>query len=180
MSILDKSLMGIGAVTVFYFVGGFEFMPKLMADIGHWEGIDTANRLMQSGGRAIASQWDKKIGNAKPLSDTQNKKLGSDICKPNTVTPNARLPLKVYEEHERAIKLKVRSPLMDKNQYVFCEWHQNSFGGRSFGHNELVYIPEWKEAQGKALITNSNSFPSNPESSQHRLIDLTDGQQSKP
>jgi hypothetical protein len=165
-----------GAVTIIWFIGGFEFIPKLMADIGQWDGVDSINRIFQSGGRAIASQFDKKLGNAKPLPESQNKVLGTDICKPNTVTPNARLPLKVYEEHERAIKLKVRSPLMDKNQYVFCEWKDNAFGGRTLGHNELVYIPGWKEAQGKALITNSNSFPSNPESSQHRLIDLDNGQ----
>lgn len=163
-----------GAVAIVWFFGGFEFLPKLMADIGQWEGVDSINRIFQAGGRAIATQFDKKLGNAKPLPDTQNKVLGDKICKPNTVTPNARLPLKVYQEHERAIKLKVRSPLMDKNQYVFCEWKDNSFGGRSFGHNELVYIPEWEEAKGKALITNLNSFPTNPESSQHRIIDLND------
>jgi len=179
MSILEKSLMGVGTVTLLYLSSATEFIPKLWADIGQWDGVDSINRIVQSGGRAIASQWDKKIGNAKPLPDTQTKVLGEEICKPNTVTPNARLPLKVYEEHERAIKLKVRSPLMDKNQYVFCEWHQNSLGGRSFGHNELVYIPEWKEAQGKALITNSNSFPTNPETSQHRIINLDDGQPIK-
>lgn len=169
-----------GAVAIVWFIGGFEFLPKLMADIGQWEGVDSINRIFQAGGRAIASQFDKKIGNAKPLDDNQNKVLGENICKPNTVTPNARLPLKVYEEHERAIKLKVRSPLMSKNQYVFCEFKENRWGGRTLGHEEYVYIPEWKEAQGKALVTNANSFPTNPETSQHRIIDLTNGQPIKP
>lgn len=169
-----------GAVAIVWLLGGFDVLPKLMADVGQWEGMDSINHIFQMGGRAIASQLDKKLGNAKPLDDDQNKKLGTDICKPNTVTANSRLPLNVYEEHIRAIKLKVRSPLMDKNQYVFCEWKENKWGGRTFGREEYVYIPEWKEAQGKALIVNAQAFPTNPESSQHRLIDLTDGQQPKP
>ena len=169
-----------GAFTIIWFIGGFEFAPKLMADIGQWEGTDSINRVFQSGGRAIASQWDKKIGNAKPLPADQNKKLGDDICKSSTVTPNARLPLKEYEKHLQAVTLKVRSPLMDKNPYVFCEYKDNRWGGRTFGHEEYVYIPEWKEAQGKALVTNSQSFTTNYPKDQHRIIDLKDEQQSKP
>lgn len=179
MSILDKSLTGIGAITLIWFVGGFEFLPKLMTDIGQWEGVDSINRIMQSGGRAIASQFDKKIGNAKPLPDEQNKKLGTDICKPSTVMANARLPLKVYEAHERAIKLKIQSPLKFKNPYIFCEYKDNRWGGHTFGHEEYVYIPDWKDAQGKALIVNFQSFATNDPKSQHRIIDLNDGQ-SKP
>jgi len=177
---MDWLLKGVGVVTLFWLFGGCEFMPKLQADLSQWQGVDTFNQVMQTGGRAIASQLDKKLGNAKPLPDTQIKVLGEGICKPNTTTPNARLPLKVYEEHITAIKLKVRSPLTIKNQYVFCEWKENKWGGRTFGHEEYVYIPEWKEAQGKALIVNAQAFPTNPESSQHRLINLTDEQQPKP
>jgi hypothetical protein len=65
-----------GAIAIFWFIGGFEFAPKLMADIGNWDGVDSINRLMQTGVRGITNQWNLKVGNAKPLPDEQNLKLG--------------------------------------------------------------------------------------------------------
>lgn len=161
-----------GAVTIIWFIGGFEFLPKLMADIGQWDGVDSINRIMQSGGRAIASQFDKKIGNAKPLPADQNIKLGSEICKEGTVTPNARLPLKEYEKHLQAVELKVRSPLRNRNPYMFCEWKDNKWTPITKAM-KLVYIPEWESAKGKALIVEMDT-----ESTQ--IIDLNNGQQSNP
>jgi hypothetical protein len=172
MSIFNKSLTALGAVTAIWFIGGFEFIPKLMADIGHWDGVDSINRVFQSGGRAIGSQWNKKIGNAKPLPADQNVKLGSEICKDKTTTPNARLSLKKYEAHLQATELKVRSPLRDKNPDVFCEWHENKWSPLT-KINKLVYIPEWEKAKGKALIVDGDSTES-------KIIDLDDGQQPKP
>ena len=161
-----------GAFTIIWFIGGFEFAPKLMADIGQWDGVDSINRIFQSGGRAIASQLDKKIGNAKPLPDDQNKKLGTEICKEKTVTPNARLSLKEYERHLQAVTLKVRSPLRTKNQYMFCELSGNRWALFT-GQNKFVYIPEWDAAKGKALLIDGDSEES-------KIIDLSDEQQFKP
>lgn len=170
MSILNKSLVGVGAITLLWLSGAIEFMPKLMADIGQWDGVETINRIMQTGGRAIASQLDKKLGNAKPLPADQNVKLGSQICKDKTTTPNARLSLKMYERHLQAVELKVRSPLRDKNPDVFCESIDNkmmSLGG------ELIYIPEWESAKGKALKVDIRS-------GETKIIDLTTDGQPKP
>lgn len=161
-----------GAVTIIWFIGGFEFIPKLMADIGQWEGVDSINRIMQSGGRAIASQFDKKIGNAKPLPSDQNQKLGTEICKEGTVTPNARLSPKDYEKHLQAVELKVRSPLRDKNPSVFCEWHENKWTPIT-KISKLVYVPEWEASKGKALIVETDT-------DQTKIIDLDNGQQPKP
>jgi hypothetical protein len=173
MSIINKSLVGVGAITLLWLSGAIEFMPKLMADIGQWDGVETINRIMQAGGRAIASQLDKKLGNAKPLSADQNVKLGSQICKDKTTTPNARLSLKMYERHLQAVELKVRSPLRDKNPDVFCEWHENKWSPLT-KIQKLVYVPEWEAAKSKALIVDQDSTDS-------KIIDLTsDGQQSKP
>lgn len=157
-----------GAVTIIWFIGGFEFIPKLMADIGQWDGVDSINRLMQSGGRAIASQFDKKLGNVKPLPADQNLKLGTEICKEGTATPNARLPLKKYEEHLQAVELKVRSPLRNKNQYMFCELTGNRWALFT-GQNKFVYVPEWESAKGKALLVDGDS-------EQTKIIDLNNGQ----
>jgi hypothetical protein len=172
MSIINKSLVGVGAITLLWLSGAIEFMPKLMADIGQWDGVETINRIMQTGGRAIASQLDKKLGNAKPLPADQNVKLGSQICKDKTTTPNARLSLKMYERHLQAVELKVRSPLRDKNPDVFCEWHENKTTV-IFKINKLVYIADWEAAKGKALIVDMDT-------TETKIIDLTDGQQSKP
>jgi hypothetical protein len=161
----------VGAVTIFWFIGGFDFAPKLIADIGNWDGVESINRLMQTGIRGITNQWNLKVGNAKALPNEQNLKLGSEICKDKTATPNARLSLKKYEAHLQAVDLKVRSPLQDKNPEVFCESIDNrmmSLGG------ELIYVPEWESAKGKALKIDMRS-------GETKIIDLTtDGQQSKP
>jgi hypothetical protein len=112
------------------------------------------------------------VGNAKPLPDEQNLKLGSSICKEKTTTPNARLSLKKYEAHLQATTLKVRSPLRDKNSDVFCEWHENKWTPLT-KINKLVYIPEWDASKGKALIVDQDSTDS-------KIIDLTtDGQPTK-
>lgn len=161
-----------GAIAILWFVGAFEFMPKLMADIGQWDGVDSIGKIMQSGGRAISSQWEKKIGNAQPLPANQNLKLGSEICKEGTVTANARLPQKEYEKHLQAVELKVRSPLRNRNPYMFCEWKDNKWTPIT-KVAKLVYIPEWDAATGKALIVDMDT-----ESTQ--VIDLNNGQQSNP
>lgn len=169
---MDWLLKGVGVVTLFWVFGGCEFMPKLQADLSQWQGVDTFNQIMQTGGRAIASQLDKKLGNAKPLPADQNVKLGTEICKEGTVTPNARLPQKEYEEHLRSVALKVRSPLRTKNSYMFCELKGNRWALFS-GQNKFIYIPGWDAAKGKALLIDGDSTES-------KVIDLDSDGKPKP
>lgn len=165
-------LKGIGVITLFWIFDACEFMPKLQADLSQWEGVETFNQVMQAGGRAIVSQLDKKLGNAKPLPDDQNVKLGSELCKEGTATPNARLPQKAYEEHLQSVELKVRSPLRNKNPYMFCELSGNRWALFT-GQNKFIYIPEWAEAKGKALLIDGDSTES-------KIIDLDSDGKPKP
>jgi len=134
---LSSVVTGVGAISIIWFFGGFDFAPKLWADLGNWEGADTINRFGAIGLRTITNQWKNKVGSldAKPLPTETAKKLGDDFCMINTTNPDARLSKKDYDKHVEAINLKVRSPLQSPNSSVYCFDKNN--------HTGLIYKAEW-------------------------------------
>jgi hypothetical protein len=134
---LSSVVTGIGAISIIWFFGGFDFAPKLWADLGNWEGADTINRFGAIGLRTITNQWKNKVGSldAKPLPTETAKKLGDDFCMINTTNPDARLSKKDYDKHVEAINLKVRSPLQSPNSSVYCFDKNN--------HTGIIYQTEW-------------------------------------
>ena len=134
---LSSLVTGIGAIAIIWFFGGFDFAPKLWADLGSWEGADTINNFGVIGLRVIGNQWKNKVGSldSKPLPIDTAKKLGDDFCMANTTNPDAKLSKKDYDKHIEAINLKVRSPLQSPNSSVYCFDKNN--------HTGLIYQAEW-------------------------------------
>jgi len=145
---LSTICTGVGAIWFLWFVGALDFAPKLWADIGKWDGADSINRFGSIGMKAIANQWQNKIGD-KPVTANEAKELG-ESCKPSTAADGVRLPYSEYQKHLNAIALKVRSPLQDKNSYTFCEGNANRLFSKMVGTDSYIYLPEWQK--DKALI----------------------------
>lgn len=132
---LSTITSGVGSLFIIWFFGGFDFAPKLLADLSKWEGADSINKFGSSALKFISNQWQNKIGDVKPLAAETSQKLGSEICLPNTTNPDAKLSKADYDKHVSQVNLRTKSILQSPNSSVFCYDKSN--------HSGFVYRPEW-------------------------------------